>query len=61
VSLVPANPCVYHITHVDNLRAIAEGGALVSDAVMIAKGGPAAPIGMSKMSPPSTTAVLVIS
>jgi hypothetical protein len=49
LSFVPANPCIYHITHVDNLRAIAEDGSLVSDAVMVAKGGPAAPIGMSKI------------
>jgi hypothetical protein len=43
---VPSNPSIYHITHVDNLRSIVAGGGLVSDAVMVARGGPAAGIGM---------------
>jgi hypothetical protein len=47
VSLPPARPKIYHITHVDNLGAIASEGELVSDATMIARGGPAAAIGMS--------------
>lgn len=42
----PANPCVYHITHVNNLPAIITNGGLISDAAMIARGGPAATIGM---------------
>ena len=44
---VPANPRLYHITHVDNLPAIIADGGLVSDAVMVARGGPQATIGMS--------------
>jgi hypothetical protein len=44
---VPENPRIYHITHVENLPAIIAGGGLVSDARMIARGGPAAAIGMS--------------
>lgn len=44
---VPAQPKLYHITHVDNLPAILAAGGLQSDAVMIAQGGPAASIGMS--------------
>ena len=43
----PANPKIYHITHVDNLPGIIADGGLVSDAAMIARGGPAATIGMS--------------
>jgi hypothetical protein len=43
----PPRPKIYHITHVDNLAAIVADGGLVSDAAMIARGGPAAPIGMS--------------
>lgn len=38
---VPAQPKLYHITHVDNLPAILAGG-LWSDAAMIARGGPSA-------------------
>jgi hypothetical protein len=43
----PADPKIYHITHVDNLVAIINDGGLVSDATMIARGGPLAPIGMT--------------
>ncbi len=45
----PPRPKIYHITHVDNLPAIIADGGLVSDAAMIARGGPAAPIGMSRI------------
>jgi len=45
----PPRPKIYHITHVDNLAAIIADGGLISDAAMIARGGPAAPIGMSKI------------
>jgi hypothetical protein len=37
---------IYHITHVDNLPSILAAGGLWSDAAMIARGGPAASIGM---------------
>ncbi|CAH1072449.1 type II toxin-antitoxin system toxin DNA ADP-ribosyl transferase DarT [Candidatus Nitrotoga sp. 1052] len=43
----PAQPKLYHITHVDNLPAILVAGGLCSDAAMIARGGPTASIGMS--------------
>ncbi len=43
----PARPKVYHITHVDNLSGIIVDGGLVSDAAMIARGGPSQAIGMS--------------
>ncbi|HXP87051.1 MAG TPA: DUF4433 domain-containing protein [Bryobacteraceae bacterium] len=43
----PAQPKIYHITHVDNLPSIIAEGCLVSDAVMIARGGPSKAIGMS--------------
>lgn len=43
----PARPKLYHITHVDNLRVIAADGELLSDAAMIARGGPVQAIGMS--------------
>lgn len=42
----PANPCIYHITPVDNLPAIIASGGLISDAAMIARGGPKTAIGM---------------
>lgn len=45
----PVNPSIYHITHVDNLPSIVAAGGLVSDAAMIARGGPAAPIGMGRI------------
>ena len=42
----PARPKIYHITHMDNLPDIVADGGLVSDAEMIARGGPPAAIGM---------------
>lgn len=45
----PAQPKIYHITHVNNLPAILAGGGLVSDTEMIRQGGPAAAIGMSSI------------
>ena len=47
MSPAPPDPKVYHITHVDNLPGILADGGLWSDAAMIDRGGPAAPIGMS--------------
>lgn len=44
---VPDRPSIYHITHLDNLAGILTDGGLLSDAAMIAKGGPDAAIGMS--------------
>jgi hypothetical protein len=43
----PARPKLYHITHVDNPRAIAADGEFLSDAAMIARGGPVQAVGMS--------------
>lgn len=45
----PANPSIYHITHVDNLPAIIVNGGLNSDAAVIARGGPTAAIGMGNI------------
>lgn len=45
----PKEPKIYHITHVDNLPAIIAEGGLWADSEMIARGGPAAPIGMSRI------------
>jgi hypothetical protein len=42
----PLRPSIYHITHVDNLPSILRDGGLLSDAAMVARGGPAAAIGM---------------
>jgi hypothetical protein len=44
---VPARPRIYHITHVDNLAQIVADGALWTDAVMFARGGPTTVIGMN--------------
>src|SRR5437764_5776029 len=46
---IPDRPCLYHITHVDNLASILADGGLWSDAAIIARGGPAAPIGISNI------------
>lgn len=43
----PAQPKIYHITHVKNLAAIVAEGILLSDAAMLARGGPSVAIGMS--------------
>jgi hypothetical protein len=43
----PPNPCIYHITHVNNLPAILADGGLISDAAMIARGGPTVGIGLN--------------
>jgi hypothetical protein len=47
VSPVPAQPKIYHITHVDNLVAIVREGVLLSDVTMLERGGPGVTIGMS--------------
>jgi len=49
VSPVPAQPKIYHITHVNNLAGIVREGVLVSDATMLARGGPSVTIGMSEI------------
>jgi hypothetical protein len=46
---VPTAPKLYHITHVNNLASIVADGALWSDAALIARGGPAASIGMGSI------------
>ena len=46
---VPAAPKLYHITHVDNLPLIVRDGFIWSDAELIARGGPAATIGMGSI------------
>lgn len=49
MSPVPAQPKIYHITHVDNLAAIVRESVLLSDAAMFARGGPRVAIGMSEI------------
>lgn len=49
MSTPPTEPKIYHITHVDNLPSIIAEGRLVSDATVIARGGPTAAIGMSSI------------
>jgi len=49
VPVPPVAAKLYHITHVDNLPSIVTDGALWSDATLIARGGPAASIGMSSI------------
>jgi hypothetical protein len=49
MTAIPIRPRIYHITHVDNLPSILADGGLWSDAAMIARGGPAAFIGMSSI------------
>lgn len=45
----PVQPMIYHITHVENLPSILQDGGLCSDAVMLARGGPSASIGMGSI------------
>lgn len=45
----PSKPKIYHITHVDNLQSIIKDGCLISDAMMIERGGPDTAIGMSEI------------
>ena len=45
----PARPLIYHITHVSNLPSIIANGGLLSDKIMIARGGPTATIGMGSI------------
>ncbi len=47
--MLPANPKIYHITHVDNLPLIVAAGGLIPDASLSQRGGPAAAVGMSKI------------
>ncbi len=47
MTAVPGEVRIYHITHLDNLPSILAEGGLWSDAAIIARGGPAASIGMS--------------
>jgi len=47
VAQPPARPKIYHITHVSNLVPITAQGELLSDATIVAQGGPAVTIGMS--------------
>lgn len=44
---VPANPKIYHITHINNLKAIASKGKLVSDAIRIAQDIDCSEVGMA--------------
>jgi len=49
LSPVPAEPKIYHITHVDNLAAIVNDGVLLSDAAIVRRSGPSVTIGMSEI------------
>jgi len=49
VSRVPAQPKIYHITHIDNLATIIRDGVLLSDATLASRGGPSVIIGMSEI------------
>ena len=46
MTLPPAQPKIYHITHEQNLPSILESGGLWSDAALLVRGGPTASIGM---------------
>ncbi len=45
----PAQPKIYHITHIKNLPSILAAGRLYSDAKMIEKGGPSAMVGLNRI------------
>lgn len=46
---IPAEPKIYHITHLANLPGILRQGGLLSDARLEAKGGPTQVIGLSRI------------
>jgi hypothetical protein len=46
---VPANPKIYHITHLDNVAQIAHAGVIRSDAGMLSSGGGGTIVGMSSI------------
>jgi hypothetical protein len=46
---IPAEPSIYHITHVNNIARIDSDGVLWSDAVMVVRGGPITAVGMSNI------------
>ncbi len=45
--VVPTAPSIFHITHVSNLASMIGARGLLSDAAMVAQGGPKTMIGMS--------------
>jgi hypothetical protein len=47
MTVIPAQPLIYHITHMDNLPGIITANGLWSDAAILEKGGSKASIGMS--------------
>ena len=47
MTFIPAQPLIYHITHMDNLPSIITVNGLWSDAAILEKGGNKANIGMS--------------
>lgn len=49
MSTPPADPKIFHITHVDNLASIIADGGIQSDARMLIRGGPSAAIGISSI------------
>jgi hypothetical protein len=49
MSRIPAQPKIYHITHIENLPRIITDGHLRSDATIAARRGPAVVIGMSEI------------
>lgn len=49
MSAVPAQPKIYHITHIDNLSTIVRDGVLLCDATLASRGGPSVTIGMSEI------------
>ena len=49
MTVVPDRPCIYHISHVENLPSILAEGGLWSEAAMIARGKQVAGIGMGKI------------
>ncbi len=49
MNAMPTQPRIYHITHVANLLSIIQEGGLWSEAKIIERGGPAAPIGMNSI------------
>lgn len=47
MTIVPASPKIYHITHIDNLPSIITTGGLISDAKRISQGLSCSLVGMS--------------
>jgi hypothetical protein len=46
---IPRSPCLYHLTHIENLESIVSDGFIFCDSFMLDRGGPEATIGIRRI------------